>query len=304
MSRQMRTADQFLIIVFILVLNMPIHIIAQSPGAFELDTRVGVSIPFGPKITGIDQQLYSISAAANISAGYRLSSIPRLSIFGDFGYIGLPSNTSTSLSAISLSAGAGYLQPLSSRFFLEGNGAFGMYLAISNLGTEFNPMVGARVAAIYQLSRTVSVQLGGQYQYFLTKSGGEMTAFYHGFQAFAGARFAFGGRRVSLVEWGEAETEEVFPVQYSRYADIPFGSIPIINTEKSPIRDVVVSIIVPEFMSSPAVCLRVGEIAAGDTVEVPLKARFESSILSVTEARWADGLISVSYTYLDETIKI
>ncbi|MCK5249066.1 MAG: hypothetical protein KAJ98_03825, partial [Spirochaetaceae bacterium] len=201
-------------------------------------------------------------------------------------------------------AGAGYLQPLGTRFFLDVNMKGGAFLAFASTGTDINPMFGVQFSGGYVLNRNVSLRLGLGYNYLMTRINGSISTFYHGLEVFAGARFAFGGSHVPMFRFGEVILDDIFPVQYSWYSDNPFGSINLTNDEKGEIHDVIVSIFVPEFMSNPVVTLRIGELEVGASIDVSLKARFESSILDVTEARWANALVAVEYHYLDEKISV
>ena len=298
-----RRFSSFLFVVIVTILAiMSTPISAQSPGSLELDLRLGASIPFGPKITISDEQLYDVGFAGGFSVGYRLPAAPRISILGDLGYLGLPDASSSKMSALTMSAGGGYLQPLGSRFYLDGIVKGGAFLAFSTSGMEVNPMVGVQMAGGYTLNRSISLRLGAEYNILITKLNGNLSAFYHGLEVFASARFAFGGTSRARAALGEPDLDAVFPVQYSWYSDNPFGTMDLTNDESGFVENVVVSILVPEFMSRPAVTLHLDRLEAGETVSIPLRTRFESSILEVTEARWADMVVMVEYDYLDERL--
>jgi tetratricopeptide (TPR) repeat protein len=77
---------------------------------------------------------------------------------------------------------------------------------------------------------------------------------------------------------GEAEIPPAFTAMQSYYASNPIGRVQITNTEKQAITDVVVSFNQKEYMDSPTPCLTLPRIEAGKTVEVPLKAVFNSKV--------------------------
>jgi len=98
-----------------------------------------------------------------------------------------------------------------------------------------------------------------------------------------------------LLELFSFETASVFPSLRSSYDESPLGSIKITNTGKENATDVRVGFLIKQYMDADKECAVIKNIAPGETVEVPLYALFNDSILGITEATKVTGEVSVEY---------
>jgi tetratricopeptide (TPR) repeat protein len=95
-----------------------------------------------------------------------------------------------------------------------------------------------------------------------------------------------------------SQAEPVFSVVYASYAAAPVGTIKLTNREKTEIRDVRVEFRSERYTSAPVLCGSASILAKGRSVEFPLLAGFNESILDFSEDGEIPGEISVSYTML------
>jgi hypothetical protein len=90
--------------------------------------------------------------------------------------------------------------------------------------------------------------------------------------------------------------EPIFPVFYSYYDEHAFGTVKVTNGENADMRDVKVSLYVPQYMRQPKLCATVAAVKPGAAIDVPAKAFFEESILSLTERVESEAFILVDYS--------
>ncbi len=151
--------------------------------------------------------------------------------------------------------------PISSPYLLFGAGAKLSLTPSYGFSIDFHP--GLR----YQLSLSPFTMLDG----FLLSVG--ISASYRFGDDPDSARALIRSLRIS-----EADIPPAFSAMQSYYANNPIGRVQITNTEKQPVMDVVVSFNQKEYMDSPTPCLTLSKIDPGKSVEVPLKAVFNSKV--------------------------
>ncbi|MBP5284449.1 MAG: hypothetical protein J6Y93_07290, partial [Treponema sp.] len=106
----------------------------------------------------------------------------------------------------------------------------------------------------------------------------------------------------NLVEVDEYETEPVFPVFYSWYNENPFGSVVFYNGEENKIRDVTVSVIIPEYMTVPKVCAEFDSVERNEYFSAELTAFINETILESLSSHKTEGKIIVSYRSLGKAV--
>lgn len=185
---------------------------------------------------------------------------------------------------------------LGERLFAGGEADLGVYRA--EWGDYGAGGIGARVAVELGMRLSPALRLSASFginRYFQGSS-----SLYTG--AVAGLRLrilpdAFDPSKTGL-RVGNEDFQSLFPVFYSHYDDQAFGSVQIGNGENAPVRNVVVSFHVPEYMSGPTVCAEIDRLETGETRNIPITALFNERILSLTEQTVTRGELRVSYRVL------
>ncbi len=95
--------------------------------------------------------------------------------------------------------------------------------------------------------------------------------------------------------------DNVFPVLRSRYDDQTIGTVTITNNGKHAAVDVGVSFIVKQYMDAPKQCLTIDRLEPGESVQVPLFALFNDSILGITEATKVSGQVIMEYGGIEQS---
>ncbi|MDA8427579.1 MAG: hypothetical protein M0Z80_15745 [Treponema sp.] len=101
--------------------------------------------------------------------------------------------------------------------------------------------------------------------------------------------------RIQLLQLQTMTISSVFPVLRSYYDLHPVGTVRIANTGKEAARDVRVGFLIKQYMDAPKDCGEISVIEPGKSVELPLYALFNDSILDVTEPTKVIGEVSVRY---------
>ena len=99
--------------------------------------------------------------------------------------------------------------------------------------------------------------------------------------------------RLQLLELPSMSMSSVFPVLRSYYDLRSMGAVRITNTGKVAARNVQVAFLIRQYMDAPKDCGGVSVIEPGKSVEVPLYALFNDSILNVTEPTKVLGEVTV-----------
>jgi hypothetical protein len=94
------------------------------------------------------------------------------------------------------------------------------------------------------------------------------------------------------------EQRRVFPVSWAWYKDNPTATLRITNKEPNAITDVNLSLFMDRYMGQPELFATLPRLAPGETVELPVTALFNETLLSLTENVAANGRILMSYRSL------
>jgi tetratricopeptide (TPR) repeat protein len=96
------------------------------------------------------------------------------------------------------------------------------------------------------------------------------------------------------LEYYSIEVASVFPSLRSQYEEIPIGYATIKNTGHKTLTDLKASFIIRQYMDAPKECLTVDRLDPGKSVQVPLYALFNDSILGITETTKVSGQIIIN----------
>ena len=269
---------------------------------FALSVVPQVSIPLGS-----DASLFPLGGGADISATYRIPSMPLVFLGGELGYSFMSTNAvATSLSVFDLGAQAGVhfqmTRALSARLYGEG-GYFLVTMNQSGSPVNFNPFFGGAGSFGLDLTRNWSLQAGAGYRYYYGLYGaltGNIIATY---------RFATrtGGEEILPPGYAPVPNDKrglkllgvklntVFPVFYKYYDDHPIGTAILRNYETVPAEDIRAFLLVKQYMSDPKECKVPLVLAPGKDGEVDLYALFTDKVLEIAEATKVSLGLTIEY---------
>ncbi|MBN1699324.1 MAG: tetratricopeptide repeat protein [Spirochaetales bacterium] len=102
---------------------------------------------------------------------------------------------------------------------------------------------------------------------------------------------------IKALEQGAVTIGPVFPVLINTYDNTPVGSTVIRNKEKSPVKDLSVSLYIPAYMDKAVKCADIKQLDGGESIEVALSGKFRDNLMGVEELSKAKTEIRVSYSY-------
>lgn len=156
--------------------------------------------------------------------------------------------------------------------------------------------VGARVLGDYQITPALSAGVLAGFKNYSGGSGTFMNAINVGVSLTLNITEALNNS--SNVSVKSTAQDPVFPVFYSWYDENSLGTVKLTNTEPGTITDVRTSFYLEQYMSRAKECLLTEKLGAGDSVDVPLTAFFNETMLELTEKIEAEAKILVTYKYL------
>ncbi|MBI9106198.1 MAG: tetratricopeptide repeat protein [Spirochaetales bacterium] len=204
------------------------------------------------------------------------------------------------LSEMSLLVGAAAGMELSPFFtfrgFLDAGIVYGSLVAGSGLpyaaaqagvGLDFN----------FNESLTARLETSAMYKFGLAGGLGTSLGVNYRLPVLSGSA----GLMTPFLDFSLMNISSVFPVLRSQYDDQALGSVTIANNGKRAADDIRVSFIVKQYMDAPKVCFTIDRLEPGQSVQVPLFALFNDSILGITEATKVSGQVAVEYAGIEQT---
>lgn len=107
--------------------------------------------------------------------------------------------------------------------------------------------------------------------------------------------------RQHLLDFSSLAIANVFPSLRSSYDSRAVGTVTIRNTGRTAATNIRVRFMVKQYMDAPKDSLTIGRLEPGASVEVPLYALFNDSILGITEATKATGEVTVAYGGIEQS---
>jgi len=265
---------------------------AQNSGELVFSLSPGVLLPLGES-----SDHYATGAFIDGTAAYSLPFAPELFMEGRIGYELAPNSiTETNLSLLSLAGGLSLRFALLPKLMMKIHAASGYAMGFYREDTGGSLFVSTGGGIDYDLTSSMSLGLAAVYRY----TASSPQPLYQGLGVSLGAGFnlsALSGR--SRIEFQDIRLSPVFPVFYKYYDDHPLGSVTFRNGENGRIEDVAVRLFVKQYMDEPKLCLELGSLKKGESVEAPLYALFTDDVLTITEGDKATASVTVTYTYLD-----
>jgi tetratricopeptide (TPR) repeat protein len=247
----------------------------------------GVQFPLGDEnySTGFD-----VAAALD----WRFFSFFGASLGGEF--VNLPLKGGGAVQVTGGSAGPVFVWRPLSRFSLKADLRAGVYQAAFDENTVSGISFGGRVSAAYHLSPWLNLMIfadAKQYAY-------APKPFLNAFTVGAGVSLDMTElitrkTRVEVMKTGQGM---VFPVSYAWYNDNSFASVRITNREPNDITMVNVSFFLEQYMGQPKFCGTRTVLKKGESVDVPVTAFFNETMLNLVENITANAKIIVEYRSL------
>jgi transglutaminase-like putative cysteine protease len=272
----------------------------ETPAPFSLKVVPSAQVPFGP-LQDDGSALYTLGFGAELDGDVPIPGLGPLSARASVGYLGIPiADISKQLTIASFGVGPAINIALTPRLAFNLAAGGGYALLVGPTTTAGNPFAEASALASYSFSPALALGLGASYRMHFNSGGFD----YQGLGVSLGASFALGKGPVKpRMQIIELKFDPIYPVFYKYYDTNSAGTIRLKNGESGPIKNLRVSLLVPQFMSGPKLFATVAELKAGEESALPIYALFTDSIISLTEDTKVDAKITYSYTYLDSELK-
>lgn len=297
MGWEMRKMFRFAGILFLFAAALPAALGAKD-GDISLRLMPVYAVPLGPKLND-GTPWYSPGGGFALKGQYDLPGMKNLSaeLGLDVDYLPV-NNASEALTALSIGAGLGFRQPLGSRFRLVLGAGGGWFYGMHADRAGDSPYLYGGGGLDFQFSPALNLGLGAVYKRTVSPAG----ELYSGLGLSMGMSYNLSsGRRGADLRFAPA-VQTIYPLYYTYYDKNPLGTVEIANTEDSPIRNIRVSLSVPQFMERPSISGEFDRIPPGGRVVAPLTAVFINTIFNVTEGLKVAGELKVDYEYLGRAL--
>jgi tetratricopeptide (TPR) repeat protein len=217
----------------------------------------------------------------------------------------------------SLSAGLGYEKRISAEFEAGGEALIGLeYSAfprrvVDSSGDwypvgEAGLIVDLRGKASLNPSYNLSIDILPSFRY--ARSLGALHDFdglYFGLGF--GVHYRFGDdpaqSTVRAIRFSDTGTPAVFASMQKIYAETPFATISIENSERYDLRDIEVSFFQAGYMDGPTLCAEIDLLESGSSAEIPIRALFNERVFQTVDSVPLNGELRVSYEYRGRVVE-
>lgn len=276
-----------------------------APPQVERSSAVDVSLMNVRVTPGVDftlqsatRPLYSaISYGADLLGWLPMAFLPFVAPAVGIDYTLVPVRAETSFSTVGVGLGTAFVAELG-RLQISASMLGGGYFSFMNQtardpdGTPYADQSGAAgylsagADVSYLITPYLSLGIGGLYH--------NMLGLYRAARVHVNATLnVYGLRR--HVGLRDARLEPVFPVLLQYYGDHAVGSAVVTNEEEFPISNVQVALYVPEYMNTPHVGTRLGELQPGESADVQFTALFTDRVLTLQEDNTLSAELTVRY---------
>ena len=157
-------------------------------------------------------------------------------------------------------------------------------------------LLGGTLGAQFHLLPYLSLYAQGGYTYRTFAKSGPL----HSVDAALGVKLNFSeimGRR-ARVKIEKTQQNRVFPVSWAWYENNPVATVKVSNEEPNAITGINLSFFMDSYMSQPWTFAEIPQLAAGESIEVPVTALFNEAMMNLTETVNANGTIQLQYRSL------
>lgn len=269
--------------------------LAASAGAGYLHAETTVAFRLMPAwYFPLDASL--MTPGPGVSAALDFLPKPFLDLFVEGEYLRPALYGTTGVDIFDGSVGVGVVWRPAERLSLRAEASAGAYSAKYGETTLSGLAAGCRVSAEYSITPALSATAFASLRRFASTPAPFLDA--------AGAGIGLKVDLTALLSpepkvYGEVtRIDPVFPVFYSWYDVNAFGIVRITNDEPTAVTDLRAYFFMDHYMEQPKLCGEKDTLAAGDSVDVELKAFFNESLLDMNERTQGDGTLIVEYRVL------
>jgi hypothetical protein len=274
------------------VLLLIIFEVSFSPSLFaeqELAFRLlpGAAIPLGRP---------NISAGFGAGGSFDWTMFPFAGLTIGGGYAGLPVKDGTMLTLLEGKAGPLGQYRITDRFTVRGEGSIGFNRKTWGEYTDSGLLLGGMLSAIFHISPYLQVLGYGAYTHYAYTAGPPMQTFMVGAGISLNLSEILG--RKTRVSGVKTLQHMIFPVSYAWYEENPVAMVTVTNGEPNAITAVEVSLFLEQYMNEPTLGAVIPLLSSGESVEVPVTAFFNGSMLDLTENIDANARFIIDYRSL------
>jgi len=235
----------------------------------------GVNVPFG-----VDYLNTGFGAAASLDWAFPVGNRwePGLSVMG--GFANFPIEYVPSFSLFNAGVGPFIQWRLNDRFSARADVNIGVYQYVWQDESNTKFFAGGSVSAQYHLNSFLSFFIDAGY-------------FRHSFSEERPINNIRSGTGIQLnvsellrpqsrLRGEKTEQFNVFPVNSAWYEDNPVATVRLTNEEPNTITNIQLSFLLERYMNQPSAFAVINSLAAGESIEIPVTALFNESMLELT----------------------
>ncbi|AEF86907.1 putative tetratricopeptide TPR_2 repeat protein [Treponema primitia ZAS-2] len=213
---------------------------------------------------------------------------------GGLGSLGVKDGSSLSL--LDLGLGPLVRLDLGERFSLEITGNLGIYQLSYDQLKQSALRWGGTLSGAFRLAPYLSVFLNGGYH-----------RYEYNREPLAQTLSIGAGLSINLLELIRPQTRikaektldnPVFPVSFAWYEDNPLATVRVTNNERNTLRDLRLSFFLEQYMNEPFLLPGIPQLKPGESVDIPVTALFNGTMLDLEENTNANARIILSYRNL------
>lgn len=188
------------------------------------------------------------------------------------------------------------LLPFMSASLFGGGGYYYGLIDPQTAGTDY--YLSAGVGASFKILPSLTLGTGAVYKNYLSTSPNSAGySLYQGIGVYLSGSFQIGEGAAPEVRFKEIYTDPIFPILFTHYENNPFGSVTLENNSVNSIKNIKLSVYIPQYMDKPRICAENLNLASGKSIPVPLSALFNDKILTVTEGAKVSMELTMDFTY-------
>jgi hypothetical protein len=220
--------------------------------------------------------------------------LPRPGLGLSGAYTGLGTKDGSAFSLFEGGIGPVLEYQVGDRFVLRGEGNIGLYQSSWNGVTQSKAKFGGGFSAAFKLSPSLSLAAYGSFTHYIFSRPLDV------FSIGAGLRLNLSEmlRPRARVQGEKIEQLRIFPVSYAWYQENPLAIVRITNNEPNAITNVGLSFYQEQYMNQPTVFAVLPRLLPGESVEIPVKALFNESMLDLTVNITSNAAVQISYRSL------
>lgn len=294
--------------------NKPQPTITGTPQPFFSGFSATLS-PTGFLPLGNDAEIFSFGGGAQGSLSWQIAALPALSIGLDAGYLYLQSLVPDSSVSIGHGAALATWKFQFTRNFSIGlSGEFGWFFAALNGGGAppgSNPFASGALTLGLDLSRTFGLGVDVGYKYYAGLSSGLSLGILLKLKPESqGSNPALLSPDIKLLKGDGVGIDPtginlntVFPVFYTYYDTSPIGKLYLKNLESVEATDIVVKVLVKQFMDEAKTSIRAERLAPGASMAIDIIGLFSDRILNNPEGTKVPLSVVIEYRQFGATVK-